>query len=163
FAGPGDRVATELAHGGSSIAPTRLQLAPHHSELVYSLPVPPNTQGDPVLNGRSTWLALNAGAAVHLSELALFVPMRDGAFRPPTRQSQTAPMVVRYAEAAREAQGNYAVFYDMALPLANPDATARRYTLALTNPSRSDGRKLTYMQPPGSAVFFRGTVRVEVD
>ncbi|MEB3328493.1 MAG: DUF3370 family protein [Candidatus Sericytochromatia bacterium] len=245
WAGPGDRVATDMLHGRSPLAPTRWVLPPRSTRLLLDLPVPTDVAIPPPVNGRTTMLRLEASGRVHLSEVAAFAPpdgrggfgpvsqaafeallstgRRAGPAEPPatdyrpdqaapagfrygrvggvtageawrgqltrlvgalaegqrlgvpissvhlsrlgTARSQSAPMRVRYAEAAREGHGNYGVTYVLDLALHNPDPTPRAYALALSHPVRVEGKGTAqaaiYLAPPEASVTFRGAVRVD--
>jgi hypothetical protein len=79
-----------------------------------------------------------------------------------TEQSQSAPMIVRYPDTAYKAHGNYGIEYNLALPLFNPTASPRTVTLSLQTPIKQDeiSDGLRFLDPLPSAVFFRGSVRV---
>lgn len=78
-----------------------------------------------------------------------------------TAQVQAAPLVVRYPDTAHAAHGNYGVEYDLLLPLYNDSDGARRVTVAISTPFKSNSSRqgLTFRQPPPERVFFRGTVK----
>jgi hypothetical protein len=79
-----------------------------------------------------------------------------------TGQSQTAQMRVRYPDTAYEAHGNYAIQYDLALPLHNPSSQARTVTVTLQTPIKEDSLSrdgLRFFDPLPTQTFFRGTVR----
>jgi Protein of unknown function (DUF3370) len=79
-----------------------------------------------------------------------------------TNQIQTAPMLVRYPDTAYEAQGNYAVEYNISLPLYNPTNQAQTVTLTLETPLKEDKLSqggLRFRKPSLDFPFFRGTVR----
>jgi hypothetical protein len=80
-----------------------------------------------------------------------------------TGQVETAPMLVRYPDTAYAAHGNYGVHYDLTFPLYNPTNEAQTVTLALQTPVKQDRLNggLTFLEPPSSSVFFRGTVKVK--
>jgi hypothetical protein len=84
FAGPGDRVATDLLHGRSTVAPVEAVLPPHSSYLAYNLPIPTDVAIPPPINGRTTILRGHADGPIGLAEVAVFA-QRDaaGAFVPP--------------------------------------------------------------------------------
>lgn len=79
-----------------------------------------------------------------------------------TGQIQSAPMVARYPDTAYAAHGNYAVQYNLTLPLYNPTEMAQKVTLMLQTPLKADAKptELSFFNPPPKRVFFRGTVRV---
>ena len=80
-----------------------------------------------------------------------------------TNQIQTAPMLVRYPDTAYAAHGNYGVHYDLTFPLYNPTNEEQTITIALQTPVKQDviEEGLTFLDPPSSSTFFRGTVKVE--
>lgn len=82
-AGPGDRAASVLLRGRSSLAPTTWLLPARSTRLLLDLPLPTEVEVPPPINGRTTMLRLEASGRVHLSEVAAFAP-RDpsGAFVP---------------------------------------------------------------------------------
>jgi len=80
-----------------------------------------------------------------------------------TGQIQTAPLIVRYDDTAYAAHGNYAVEYDLALPLHNPTDRLQRVAIALQTPIKEDTLSqngLRFFDPLPTQTFFRGTVRV---
>ncbi|HEY9720800.1 MAG TPA: DUF3370 family protein, partial [Oscillatoriaceae cyanobacterium] len=84
YAGPGDRVATELLHGESPMVPNTSVVMPDGQVLVYNLPVPTDIAALPPANGRSTLLDLHSDGPVYLSEVALFAGWGTQGFQPPT-------------------------------------------------------------------------------
>ncbi len=79
-----------------------------------------------------------------------------------TGQDQTAPMLVRYPDTAYRTHGNYIVQYNLTLPLVNRQPEPRRVSVGWESPLKMDRPEggLRFWQPPGSQIFFRGTVRV---
>lgn len=80
-----------------------------------------------------------------------------------TNQIQTAPMLVRYPDTAYEAHGNYAVEYNISLPLYNPTNQPQTVTLTLETPLKEDKLSqggLRFRKPSLDFPFFRGTVRL---
>jgi hypothetical protein len=79
-----------------------------------------------------------------------------------TEQVQSAPMLVRYPDTAYQAHGNYAIAYDLTLPLRNPTSQPQTVTLTLQTPIKQDQLQggLKFLEPVPKQVFFRGTVRV---
>jgi hypothetical protein len=83
WAGPGDRVATDMLHGRSPLAPTAWELPPRATRLLLDLPLPTDVAIPPPVNGRTTMLRLEASGPVHLSEVAAFAPADgQGGFGP---------------------------------------------------------------------------------
>ncbi len=80
-----------------------------------------------------------------------------------TGQVQSAPLVVRYADTAYAAHGNYAVEYHLQFPLFNPSSSRARVSVSIDTPVKTDSTKenLTYFEPPAKSTFFRGTVLVQ--
>jgi len=80
-----------------------------------------------------------------------------------TGQVQTAKMLVRYPQTAYEAHGNYAIEYNLTLPLRNTTNQTQRVAIALETPIKEDRLSkngLRFFNPPARQVFFRGTVRL---
>jgi hypothetical protein len=80
-----------------------------------------------------------------------------------TNQVQTAKMLVRYPDTAYEAHGNYAVRYDLSLPLVNRTGKAQTVALKVETPLKEDRLSkggLRFQKPPLNFPFFRGTVRL---
>lgn len=108
-----------------------------------------------------------------LNESTLQIPDRGAAFsyglstltagRMGTGQVQSAPMLVRYPDTAYEAHGNYGIEYSLTLPLHNPTNEPQRVSIALQTAIKEDQLSqngLRFLDPPSTATFFRGTVRV---
>lgn len=82
-----------------------------------------------------------------------------------TSQTQAAKLLVRYADTAYEAHGNYCVYYDLSLPLHNPTSNPRQVTLTLATPIKVDKlnpKGLHFTTPPRTHPYFRGTVRLRI-
>lgn len=80
-----------------------------------------------------------------------------------TNQVQSAPMLVRYPDTAYQAHGNYALEYNLTLPLTNPTSQQQTVTIAIQTPIKEDQLSqsgLRFFDPPPRQVFFRGTVRI---
>lgn len=80
-----------------------------------------------------------------------------------TNQNQTAKMLVRYPDTAYEAHGNYAIHYDLSLPLYNPTKQPQTVALTLETPLKEDQLSqggLRFRKPSLDFPFFRGTVRL---
>jgi len=80
-----------------------------------------------------------------------------------TQQVQSAPLIVRYPDTAYQAHGNYGVEYDLTLPLYNESEDTKSVSIKFQNPLKSNQKveSLTYLEPPASNVFFRGTVQLK--
>jgi hypothetical protein len=80
-----------------------------------------------------------------------------------TGQNQTARMVARYPDTAYEAHGNYAIAYELTLPLQNRSNQTQTVAVMLETPIKEDQPKngnLRFFEPLPRQVFFRGTVRL---
>ena len=79
-----------------------------------------------------------------------------------TGQNQNAKLVKRYPDTAYEAHGNYAIEYNLSMPLQNFTSQNQVVTIALENPLKREDTKrgLRFFEPPLRQVFFRGTVRI---
>jgi hypothetical protein len=78
-----------------------------------------------------------------------------------TGQIQSAPMLARYSDTAYAAHGNYGIQYSLSLPLHNATAKPQVAQIRLQTPLKNDEKGgLKFHNPPGKAVFFRGTVRL---
>lgn len=80
-----------------------------------------------------------------------------------TQQIQSAPLVVRYPDTAYQAHGNYAVQYDLTLPLFNDSQDTKFVSVSFQNPLKSNEKteSLTFLEPPAANVFFRGSVQLK--
>ncbi|HEY9857028.1 MAG TPA: DUF3370 domain-containing protein [Stenomitos sp.] len=78
FAGPGDRIATDLLHGRSPISPQRFTLEPHQTLLLFQWSVPTTVSIGPPTNGRTTLLRMKSDGPIALSEVAYFAPKSPG-------------------------------------------------------------------------------------
>jgi hypothetical protein len=80
-----------------------------------------------------------------------------------TQQVQTARMLARYPDTAYQAHGNYAIEYNLTLPLRNTTSQAQTVAVMLETPIKEDAPKnqqLRFFQPLPRQTFFRGTVRI---
>lgn len=79
-----------------------------------------------------------------------------------TGQSQTTPLVARYPDTAYQTHGNYAIEYNLTLPLRNLTHQAQTVTVMLETPLKENQSQngLRFLQPLPRQVFFRGTVRL---
>ncbi|MBD2439639.1 DUF3370 domain-containing protein [Nostoc sp. FACHB-110] len=80
-----------------------------------------------------------------------------------TNQIQSAPMLVRYPDTAYRAHGNYAIQYNLKLPLYNNTATAKTVAVAMQTPIKEDQLikpGLRFFATPARQTFFRGSVRI---
>ncbi len=72
YAGPGDRVATELLLGNSNLPLEAFRLEPHESKLLYQWPIPTDVTSVPPVNGRTILADFESDGPVSLSEVAIF-------------------------------------------------------------------------------------------
>ncbi|MDX2241308.1 MAG: DUF3370 domain-containing protein [Leptolyngbyaceae cyanobacterium bins.302] len=80
-----------------------------------------------------------------------------------TNQVQTANMVARYPDTAYQAHGNYAIEYNLTLPLRNRTPNTQRIAVMVETPIKENQPKneqLRFLVPPARQVFFRGTIRL---
>lgn len=80
-----------------------------------------------------------------------------------TDQIQTAKMLVRYPDTAYESHGNYAVEYNINLPLYNSTNQQQTVTLTLETPLKEDKLSqggLIFRNPSFNFPWFRGSVRL---
>ncbi|MEH2060831.1 MAG: DUF3370 domain-containing protein [Nostoc sp.] len=85
FAGPGDRVMSDVLRGvRQEIFPATIAIPPGKSRMLLNLPIP--VQGlTPPLNGRSTLIRLQSNGTVYAASLAMFARVNlDGSERMPT-------------------------------------------------------------------------------
>lgn len=87
YAGPGDRVATELVAGKSQFPPMAYEIPPRSTVLLASLPIPTEVEILPPINGRSTLMHFNSNGPLYLSHVAYFADVEDNdgsGFKVPT-------------------------------------------------------------------------------
>jgi hypothetical protein len=80
-----------------------------------------------------------------------------------TQQIQTTPLLVRYPDTAYQTHGNYAIEYNLTLPLQNRTEQTQRVAVLVETPIKENQPKegtLGFLQPLPRQVFFRGTVRI---
>jgi hypothetical protein len=80
-----------------------------------------------------------------------------------TKQIQSAPMLVRYPDTAYRAHGNYAIQYNLKLPLYNKTSTPKTVAVTMQTPIKEDQLVkpgLRFFSTPAKQTFFRGSVRV---
>ncbi|MCS6812268.1 MAG: DUF3370 domain-containing protein [Cyanobacteria bacterium] len=79
-----------------------------------------------------------------------------------TGQIQTAPLLVRYADTAYAAHGNYGIEYNLTLPLYNGTGQTQLITVAVQTAIKQDVIRegLRFFDPLPRNVFFRGLVRI---
>ncbi|MFB2916945.1 DUF3370 domain-containing protein [Aerosakkonema funiforme] len=140
-------------------------------------PTPPNQVGGQLIYGRvagvaqgSVWKAL----IVDRPDAKDFtIPQRGQAIsyaintlrggKLGTEQIQTAKMLVRYPDTAYEAHGNYAIEYNINLPLYNATKETQTVSLTLETPLKEDRLSqggLIFQNPSYGFPWFRGSVRL---
>lgn len=79
-----------------------------------------------------------------------------------TNQNQSAKLIRRYPDTAYEAHGNYAIQYSLTMPLQNTTDQSQTVVVTVETPLRRDSNQagLSFLQPPGPQMNFRGTVRL---
>jgi hypothetical protein len=137
-------------------------------------PTPPG-RGGAIVYGRVAGVALGSAWRARLVDRAslwLNIPDRGRSIsygiatleggKLGTEQSQSAPMLVRYPDTAYKAHGNYGIEYNLTLPLFNPTSVPLTVNISLQTPLKEDQITdgLRFLDPPASAVFFRGSVAV---
>ncbi|MBZ0186001.1 MAG: DUF3370 domain-containing protein [Candidatus Obscuribacterales bacterium] len=152
---PEDREFVDLLENGSLVEPR--DIAPSDFD-----------KPGPIRYGRVAGVSLGASWQGTLSVppvgSTFFYPisaLQGGTFG--TGRIDSAPMAVRYPDTAYLGNGNYAVQYLLDLPLANTGKRPLAVEIGLGCPLKSDSQSpdLKYLDPPGSAVFFRGTIRIK--
>lgn len=114
YAGPGDRVATDLLHERSTVPNIQQTLLPGATQLVRSWSIPTKVTILPALNGRTTVLRLNSEGPVYLSQVARFaVKAEDGSWLPPSEADYKVLLSTPFMAGPREAE---ATPFDPALP-----------------------------------------------
>jgi hypothetical protein len=146
-------------------------------------PTPPDQKTGSIIYGRvagvaqgSRWTAQVIDpewvGTTNLQHWSLNIPQPGQAFsyglstliggRLGTGQVQTAPMLVRSPDTAYQAHGNYAIEYNLTLPLQNSTHQAQTVMIAIETPIKFDkpSPELRFFDPRPRQVFFRGTVRL---
>ena len=140
-------------------------------------PTPPTQTTGKVVYGRVAGVAQGSQWQAQLVDNSdahyLKIPQRGKAFsyalntlnlgRLGTNQVQSAPLLVRYPDTAYRAWGNYGIQYSLTLPLYNNTGQTQVTTLSIQTPVKQDKLTqggLSFLEPPASQVFFRGTVRL---
>jgi Protein of unknown function (DUF3370) len=78
-----------------------------------------------------------------------------------TGQNQSAPMLKRYPDTAYQAHGNYAVQYNLSMPLLNKSDKIKTVVVTIESPVKKENPQegLYFFNPLPKAAVFRGTVR----
>jgi hypothetical protein len=155
LAGPRDKTPTPPDQKKGQIIYGRVAGVAKGSRWVTQVVDPPGIQ----LNDPATWsLTIPQSGEAFSYGLSTLLRGTLG-----TGQNQTAPMVVRYADTAYAAHGNYAIEYNLTLPLRNRSNQTQTVAVMLETPIKEDQPKngnLRFFEPLPRQVFFRGTVRV---
>lgn len=124
-------------------------------------------------NKKSNSDAKPAAAAIGASNRDLTIPAPEKNISFPistvergtfgTRQIQSAPLLVSYADTAFLANGNYGITYKIDLPLHNPLQETVNVQILFKTPLKSDEAKLEFYEEPPSRAHFRGTVKVTAE
>lgn len=80
-----------------------------------------------------------------------------------SEQVQSAPLLARYPDTAYQAHGNYAIEYDLSIPLHNPTNFPQQVSVSLQTPIKEDTLSqngLRFFVSAQPQTFFRGTVKV---
>ena len=79
-----------------------------------------------------------------------------------TNQNQSAKLLRRYLDTAYQAHGNYAIQYSLTMPLQNRTDQAQTVAVTVETPLKREDTQpgLRFLQPPGTQMNFRGTVRL---
>lgn len=111
-----------------------------------------------ITDAASPHLAIPAAGQSYSYGISTLVRGRLG-----TGQDQTAEMLARYPDTAYKTHGNYAMEYNLTLPLVNSTGQAQQVAIALETPIKEDLLSkpgLRFFQPTPKNVFFRGPVRL---
>jgi hypothetical protein len=139
-------------------------------------PSPPDNLKGSEIYGRVAAVAQGSRWRSRLTDpnqQTLAIPPRGQAFsyglstllvgRMGTGQNQSAKLLVRYPGTAYEAHGNYAIEYNLTLPLINATSERQTVSIRFQTPIKEDNLSqagLRFRIPPFPNVFFRGTVRI---
>ncbi len=148
-------------------------------DLVTPRDRPPSIPDAPgqVIYGRVAGVASGSRWAVRLgdrpSALDLTIPPPGEAIAYPVStlplgrlgsgQVQSAPLLARYPDTAYQAHGNYAIEYNLSIPLHNDTATPQQVSVSFQTPIKEDTLSqngLRFFATEQPQTFFRGTVRV---
>jgi hypothetical protein len=146
LAGPRDIPPTPLQHTNPNITYGRVAGVAMGSQWTTQL-----------VDGNKQFLAIPTQGQAFSYGISL---LHNGRFG--TGQVQSAPLLVRYADTAYIANGNYGVQYNLTLPLRNNTGVERTIALSLDTPIKQDkvNNILLFLSPPEPRIFFRGTIRL---
>lgn len=155
LAAPRDKTPTPPDQTKGQIIYGRVAGVAKGSRWVTQVVDPPGIQ----LNNPATW-SLTIPPAGEAFSYGLSTLLRGTLG---TGQNQTAKMVARYPDTAYQAHGNYAIEYNLTLPLQNLSDQTQTVAIMLETPIKEDQPKdgnLRFLEPLPRQVFFRGTVRL---
>jgi len=155
LASPRDKTPTPPDQTKGQIIYGRVAGVAKGSRWVTQVVDPPGIQ----LNNPATW-SLTIPQAGQAFSYGLSTLLRGTLG---TGQNQTARMVARYPDTAYQAHGNYAIEYNLTLPLQNLTNQTQTVAIMLETPIKEDqpkGGNLRFLEPLPRQVFFRGTVRL---
>ncbi len=155
LAEPRDKTPTPLDQTTGQIIYGRVAGVAKGSRWTTQIVDPPGIQ----LNKPATW-SLTIPPAGQAFSYGLSTLLRGTLG---TGQNQTARMVARYPDTAYQAHGNYAIEYNLTLPLQNLSDQTQTVAITLETPIKEDQPKdgnLRFLEPVPRQVFFRGTVRL---
>lgn len=115
YAGPGDRVATELIAGKSQLQDLVVDIPPYSTRVLASEPIntdvailTPLKDGTQVgINGRSTLMHLHSDGPVYLSQVAYIAQRQTAGFTPPKLEDYQALLNARKFAGAHEPASQY--------------------------------------------------------
>jgi Protein of unknown function (DUF3370) len=141
------------------------------------VPTPPDAVSGQLIYGRVAGVSQGSRLSATLTDknsTTLKIPQQGKAIsygivtlrggRLGTEQNQTAKMLARYPDTAYEAHGNYAIEYNLNLPLHNNTTQTQTVGITLETPLKEDKLSkgnLRFRKPSLDFPFFRGTVRVK--
>jgi len=155
LASPRDKPPTPPEQAKGQIIYGRVAGVAKGSRWVTQVVDPPGIQ----LNNPATW-SLTIPQAGQAFSYGLSTLLRGTLG---TGQNQTARMIARYPDTAYQAHGNYAIEYNLTLPLQNLTDQTQTVAVMLETPIKEDQPKdgnLRFLEPLPRQVFFRGTVRL---
>ncbi|MBF2026567.1 MAG: DUF3370 domain-containing protein [Oscillatoriales cyanobacterium C42_A2020_001] len=155
LAGPRDKTPTPPDQKKGAIIYGRVAGVAQGSRWKAQVVDPPGIQPD---DPKTWYLSIPASGEAFSYGLSILIGGTLG-----TRQVQTAEMLVRYPDTAYQAHGNYAIEYNLVLPLRNTTNDTQKVAVMVETPIKEEQPKdgqLRFLEPPARQVFFRGTVRI---